>query len=456
MRVLSIIGFAYALVLSLPGVIHAEDWPSFRGPQGTGLSTDKTVPLTWGETTNVRWRIELPDSGNSTPTVWGDRVFITQAVAKQKRRALYTFDLKTGKELWQAGVTFDGKEPTNKGNPYCSASPATDGNRVVAFFGNPGLYCYDMAGKELWHRSFGEVDSWHGSGSSPIIHSGLCYLNFGPGTRAALYAVDMKSGEVVWKVAPPEIGKAFGGFGPGGFGPKNGSESPGDKGKPIDFENAGRMGDMSGKGGYEGSWSTPVVLRTGDREELVLVEPSRVAAYDPKTGKILWTFKGLPNQVFASPAVGDGVLVAMGHNPSDTKVIAIKLGGTGDLTETNRVWEAKVKKACIGSGVVHDGLVFLVTQSGFAQCLDLENGKQVWEERIPGSAGSWSSLVLVGSRLFVANHNGQVSILAASREFEVLHTNKIPAETTCSSPAIANGCVLLRTHTSLWCFSNSK
>src|SRR5260221_7462233 len=146
---------------ALATTIHAEDWPSFRGPQGTGISGDRAAPLSWGAKSNVRWRVELPDRGNSTPVVWGDRVFVTQAVAKENRRALFTFDLKTGKELWQAGVTFEGKEPTNHQNPYCSASPATDGQRVVAFFGTPGLYCYDFTGKEFWHRSLGEIDSWH-------------------------------------------------------------------------------------------------------------------------------------------------------------------------------------------------------------------------------------------------------------------------------------------------------
>jgi outer membrane protein assembly factor BamB len=185
--------------------------------------------------------------------------------------------------------------------------------------------------------------------------------------------------------------------------------------------------ELSGKGGPYGSWCTPLILRFGDREELVLGESFRVAAYDPKSGKTVWTFNGLPSQVFATPAVGDGVLVAMGHiSPVGTKVVAMKLGGTGDVTETNRLWEATFKKDCIGSGVVHDGCVFLVTQSGFALCLDLKTGKKVWEERLPGGAGSWSSLVLAEGRLLAANHEGRVSVLAASREFKVLRTG-IPA-----------------------------
>jgi hypothetical protein len=329
----------------------------------------------------------------------------------------------------------------------------------MAFFGTPGLYCYDFAGKELWHRSLGEVDSWHGSGSSPVIHGGLCYLNFGPGTQAALYALDVKTGETVWKVAAPKASSPFGAilFGGlrGGTRPGLGEPPSGETEKPTEFEKAAMSGDMSGKGGFSGSWCTPVVLRTGDRDELVLVESTRVAAYDPKAGKSLWTFTGLPGQVFASPAVGEGVLVAIGHiSPSGTKVVAMKLGGSGDVTATHRLWEVNLKKDCIGSGVVAAGCLFLVTENGFVVCLDLQTGKQVWQERLPRGVGSWSSLVLLNDRLLVANQSGRVSVLAASPKFEVLGTNAIPTETTCSSPAVANGCVLLRTYAALWCIGN--
>lgn len=439
---------------------QAENWPSFRGPRGTGVSGDNTVPLTWGEKTNVRWRVELPDRGNSTPVVWGDRVFVTQAVAAEKRRELLAFDVKTGNKLWQAGVTFEGKEPTNRQNPYCSASPATDGERVVACFGTPGVYCYDFTGKELWHRSLGEVDSWHGSGSSPVIHGGLCYLNFGPGTHAALYALDVRSGETVWKTVAPQVPPGFSGLPFKGLQGLTrlgiGGPNPGGSPKPADFENAGMSGDFSGTGGYNGSWCTPVVLHTGDRDELVLVESSQVSAYHPTTGESLWTFKGLPSQVFASPAVGEGVLVAMGHiTPVGTKVIAMKLGGTGDVSGTHRLWEVNLRKECIGSGVVAAGCVFLITEGGFGVCLDLKTGKEIWQERLFTLKGSWSSLVLINDRLLVANQLGQVSVLAASPKFELLNTNAIPTETTCSSLAIASGRVFLRTHDALRCFGKA-
>lgn len=449
---------AIVLVVSIPSVARPDDWPSFRGPLGTGVSAEKATPLEWSDKQNVRWRVKLPDRGNSTPAVWGDRVYLTQATDAEKRREVIALDAATGKEVWRAGVKFDAKEPTNKQNPYCAASPSTDGERVVAFFGTPGLYCYDSAGKEMWHKELGEVDSWHGSGSSPVIHDGVCFLNFGPGTNAALYAFDVKTGKELWKQAPPKPERPPGGPRPGGPRPMppggGGKTEDKEKEKPTEFERAGGSGDFSGKGGFNGSWCTPLVLRAGDRDELVLVESSRVAAYDPKTGKELWFCKGLPMQVFASPAIGDGVLVAMGHNlPSGTKAMAVKLGGTGDVSESHRLWQVDLRKECIGSGVVANGGVFLVTETGMAVCLDVKTGKQVWEERLPGGRGSWSSLVLTGDRLLATNQTGQVSVLAASKEYDLTQSNEIPAETTCSSPAVAGGAVFLRTHASLWCFS---
>ena len=140
------------------------------------------------------------------------------------------------------------------------------------------------------------------------------------------------------------------------------------------------------------------------------------------------------DEVFASPAIGDGVLVAMGHSiPSGTKAMAVKLGGSGDVTETHRLWEVNLRKEVIGSGVVANGCVFFVTETGMAVCLELKTGKQVWEERLPGGKGSWSSLVLAGDRVLAANQLGSVSAFAASREFDLLQTNAIPTETTCSS-----------------------
>jgi outer membrane protein assembly factor BamB len=459
----------------VPGsrLLQAGDWPSFRGPQGTGVSPEKVLPETWSATKNVAWRVQLPDRGNSTPIVWHDRVFVTQATDEGASRALMCFGRANGKLLWTARVKFAGEEPTNSQNPYCSSSPATDGEHVVACFGSAGLYCYTLDGRELWHRHLENVDSWHGCGASLVIHDGLCFVNFGPGTNSALYACDVKNGNVVWKVA---LQKSEGGFGfpggfslPFGFGPPGGgplrNERPGpatlstDEDQSRTMENAGRSGNMRGKGGFNGSWCTPVILHMDDHDELIVVESSQIASYEPKTGKQIWKCSGLPAQVFASPAIGEGVLVAMGHTiPSGTQIIAVKLGGKGDITKTDRLWQKQLPREHIGSGIVSNGCVFLIADNGTALCLDVKTGETKWQQRLKsasgGPAGSWSSIVRVGNRLLITNHSGVTFVVKASPTFELLQTNPLSKERTCASLALSDGQVFLRTHEALWCLGS--
>jgi outer membrane protein assembly factor BamB len=423
--------------------VLAGNWPAWRGPEGTGVAHDPDVPLHWSDKQNVRWRAPLPDRGNSTPVVWGDRVFVTQAIEKENRRTLMCFDRGNGRLLWQSGVTWTERDPTNGQNPFCSPSPVTDGQRVIAYFGSPGLYCYDFSGKELWHRDTGKVDSWQGSGSSPILYRDLCILNAGPGSHAALIAVDKQTGHEVWRVALPRM--------PGGAAP--GAPPPARKG----FDGAMMSADPSGEGGFLGSWATPLIVRVDGRDQLMVVHPGRVVGYEPLTGKVIWTCTGLPEQAFASPVVGDGVLVAAGHRVAGggTRVTAIKSGGAGDVTVTRRLWQTDLPKECVGSGVVAVGHVFLVTQFGSVICLDLTTGKKLWEKRLSGQGtlgGSWSSIVLLDDKLLIPNHSGEVFVLAAMPKFELLGINWAGEETTCASPAIADGELFLRTYQALWCF----
>src|SRR5438128_6062199 len=229
--------------------IGAGNWPQWRGPQGTGVATEKNLPLHWSTNENVRWRVPLPGRGNSTPIVWGNRVFITQATENENRRSLMCFDRADGGLLWQKGVTYAEKEATHETNPLCSASPVTDGVRVLASFASAGLYCYDFQGQELWHRDLGKQAHIWGNGASPILHGELCILNFGPGERTFLIAVSKKTGETVWKVDEP--GGSFG------------EEKPGQKRNWV------------------GSWTTPIVIQVNRREELIMNWPGRVAAYAP-------------------------------------------------------------------------------------------------------------------------------------------------------------------------------
>src|ERR1043166_722739 len=169
------------LAISITVPASAANWPGWRGPEGTGVSVEKNLPLKWSTNQNVHWRVALPGPGNSSPIVWGNRVFVTQALKSDNRRTVMCFDKASGKLLWQSGVTYSEREQTQQNNPFCSATPVTDGERVIASFGSAGLYCYDFEGKELWHRDLGKMSHPFGTASSPCLGEDLCYAYVGPG-----------------------------------------------------------------------------------------------------------------------------------------------------------------------------------------------------------------------------------------------------------------------------------
>jgi outer membrane protein assembly factor BamB len=460
---------------------RAGNWPSWRGPEGTGISPDKDLPLKWSTSENVRWRAELPGPCNSSPIVWGDRVFVTQAVEDGNRRTVMCFDRANGKLLWQSGVVYSEKEQTQKqNNPYCSATPVTDGERIIASFGSAGLYCYDFAGKELWHRDFGKMDHMFGNASSVILYGELCILPFGPDEKARLIAVNKRTGQTVWEAEPPEVDpseqQSFGGPGPaGGPGRPDAGRGPGGPGGPRrpgapggpDGSGGpgggpgpggpGGAGRPPGRGNPTGTWSTPIIVKADGHDELVIAFPYRLAAYDPKTGKQLWLSKGVGATVYTTPVWGENTVVAMSSGMGRGSVVAVRPGGSGDVTESQRLWQADIKKSRTGSGIIHDGHFYDISDNGVADCEDLKTGKTVWEKRLKGpgaKSSSWSSMLLAEGKIYVPNQAGDVFVLRASPQFELLATNSL-GESTNASLAASNGELFMRTDKSLWCFANT-
>src|SRR6266498_1208719 len=402
----------------------ADNWPQWRGPEGTGVSADRNLPLHWSTNENVRWRSALPDRGNSTPIVWSNRVFITQAIEKENRRTVMCFNRADGQLLWQTGVTWAGKEVTHETNPLCAASPATDGGRVIASFASAGRYCYDFSGRELWHRDLGRQAHIWGNGASPVVHGDLCFLNFGPGERTFLIAANKATGQTVWQANEP--------------GGNSGEEKPGEKPNWV------------------GSWSTPIIARVNGREELIMSWPGRVAAYDPKTGRELWTCGGLNPLVYTSPLYAEAIVVAMGGFMGSA--LAVTAGGAGDVTGTHRLWHHPKTKQRIGSGVVHDGHIYILNDPGVAECYELKTGQLLWEERIAGKGpdnSSWSSPVSTGDHLYVINHSGDTFVLRASPKFELLATNSL-GEPDNASLAVSDGDIFIRTQRALWCIAETR
>jgi outer membrane protein assembly factor BamB len=405
------------LLLGWAGLARAENWPAWRGPRGDGTSAETGLPVSWSRTENVRWKARLPGPGNSSPVVWGERVFLTQALdRKGTQRAVLCFARGDGRLLWQRTVPFRGEEATHATNPYCSASPVTDGERVIAAHGSAGVVCYDLDGKELWHRDLGRFVHVWGTAASPVLYGDLVLLNCGPGERTFLLALDKRTGKDVWKADEP--------------GGKSGTK---------------------GQSEWVGSWSTPRVVPVQGRDQLIMTWPNAVKAYDPQTGAVLWTCGGLTPLVYTSPLATPEVVVAMSgfHGAA----LAVRTGGRGDVTGTHRLWHhTRPNPQRIGSGVIAGEYLYMTNAGpGTVQCLELKTGKDRWGGKRLGGA-FWGSLVLADGRLYATDQEGDTYVLAAQPEFELLGQNRLN-EACNASPAVSGGAIFLHTHEHLWCIA---
>lgn len=429
------------LALGLSGggpTLRADDWPAWRGSTGIGRSAEASLPVGWSTTENVKWRVPLPESGNSTPIVSRGRVFVTQAVAD--RRTLMCFDRADGRLLWQQGVTTAEREPTFRSNPYCSGSPVTDGERVIVSFASDGLFCFDHEGRELWRRTdLGrQIHIWGGA-ASPVIHGDRCFLNFGPGALTYLLAVDKRTGRTLWRRDEDT-----------GYG------RPPAEDVRVSASSKQAAGHQANVATDIGSWSTPVVMRVEGRDQLLVSWPRRLAAYEPDTGKETWSCAGLNPLVYASPLYGDGMVVAMGgYNGS---ALAVRADGRGDLTATRRVWQHPRTRQRIGSGVIHEGHIYVHDDPGIAECLELATGRSVWQERLKGPASTmvnWSSVLLAGGHCYTITQGGDCFVFKASPQFALVAVNSL-GERSNSSIAASDGELFIRTHQALWCIAEKR
>lgn len=420
MRISVIQSCGMLLSALLMSTARAGDWPEWRGPHGDGTSDEKGLPITWSTTENVAWKVTLPEPGNSTPVVWGNRIFVTQPQIARNRRSLMCFDRSDGRLLWEAGTEWTEADPTHSTNPVCSSSPVTDGERVIAWFGSAGLFCYDMNGKELWKRDLGIQKHIWGYGSSPVIHGDLCYLHFGPGERSFLTAIDRKSGRTIWTHDEPINSQGT---------------------SEADFASAD----------YYGSWSTPVFRSLNGRDQLIISFPFRVCGLDPLTGQEFWTSNGINALVYTSPLVSDDVIVAMGGYNGMS--IGITAGGEGDVTKSNRLWRHAKTRQRIGSGAIHGDYVYIHNDPGIAECFELRTGKTVWEQRLSGREAkgtNWSSVMMADGLCYTITQGGDCFVFRASPEFELVSTNSL-SESSNSSIVPSNGQLFIRTHQHLWC-----
>lgn len=415
--------FAFAVLLLMSGSLgFAADWPAFRGPQGNGIAPkDALPPLEWSREKHVAWRVQLDHTGNSSPIVVGQVVYLTESDKPGKTLTLRAFDRETGTEMWKQSMSDEKPGPTHQTNPYAAATPASDGERIVVWYGQAGLHAYSHDGNPNWSVETPNVKHIWGYGSSPMIHGGRVYLNTGIGPESFVAAYDVTNGQLAWKTPEP----------------------------------GGDDGTSQKSGGWIGSWSTPVIINVEGVEQLLVPQPTRVVAYDLTSGKILWHCDGLNNQprgslAYTSAMVGDGYAVIMGgfNGPA----FGLKLGGTGDVTESNRLWRTeKNNPQRIGSAVVLGDHVFMANSGpGIIECLDLKTGKERWRARPETEGNFWGSVVFANNRLYATNQNGTTLVFAPNPDkFELLATNPL-GEHCNATPAISGRDLFLRTYNALY------
>ena len=394
----------------LPAAVSAENWPAWRGASGIGVSSDRQLPTTFSPTENVSWKVALPAAGNSTPIVWNDRVFVTCQQDGGKIRSLLCFDRNNGEKLWQHSVAFPQAETAHNDNPFCSGSPATDGTLVYASFDSAGVVACDFSGKVVWQRDLGKLNHVFGPASTPVLYKHLLIIHRGPGDPTHIVALDKTTGETVWDT--PEEG----------------------------------INDK-----LYGSWSTPVIYRVGDRDEFALSMPGQLKGFDPLTGKELWKCAGLGPSNYPDTAVGDGVLI--GVSGFQKSMMAVRMGGRGDITADHRLWHVEKTQQRIGSGVVRDGYLYVSNAPGIAECVDVATGETVWKERLEGNL--WGSMLLAGDRLYVSNTEGEIFILAASPEYRLIARNAMQ-EHIKASLAPSDGQLFIRTYQNLYCVGTRR
>lgn len=414
--------FIWALGLLAAFDAPAGDWPAFRGPNGDGTADEQQIPVHWGPDQNIRWKVPLPAPGNSSPIVTGDRVFVTVAEDNGKTRSLICFDRQTGKQQWAQSVRYEADEETHQTNPHAAPTPVTDGQRVVVWYGSAGMHCYTVAGKKLWSQDLGSFHHIWGYGSSPILHDGHVIQLCGPGERTMLAAVRLSDGRLIWQV--PEPG-----------------------------------GSDGSSGRYVGSWGTPVVVEVNGQDQILVGLPTRVAAFDPVDGFLLWYVRGLSGDrsdvCYTSPLANDEIGMIMGGYGGPE--MGFRLGGQGDVTDENRLWHnaptAPRLPQRIGTGVLVDGYVYMANADGAGsiECIDLRTGVRTWEQQRTPDGPHWGSMIYVDGRLYVTGQKGITRVIAANpRSYEVLAENDLQ-ERSNSTPAASNGQLFLRTFEHLYC-----
>lgn len=408
---------------------HAADWPRFRGPNADGSTSEKGLPLKWSERENLTWRTELPGPGSSSPIIVGNVVYLTcysgyGADVKSPgdpaglTRHAICLNRADGKILWKKDVKLSTPDKAYTGtyitqHGYASSTPVSDGKNVYFFFGPAGVYAYSIRGEELWHVNVGEKAHDWGNGASPILHGDLLIVNAAlEGDN--LVALDKKTGKEVWSV----------------------------------------------RGGLPASWNTPVIATVNGREELIVNASGKLRAFDPATGKELWNCRSIRGaELCPSVVVHDGIVFVIGV-PGTGNAMAVKAGGSGDVSATNVLWEIK-SGSNVSSPIYLDGHVYWANDSrGTLHCVKAETGEMVFEQPLSKERGNrvYASPILSEGRLYYVSRNQGTFVVAAKPKFELLEHNVIAGDDSVfnATPAIADGQIYLRSDKFAYCIGKRR
>ena len=410
-------GVLLALILFAPSLFAENPAAIFRGPNGQGVDPESKPPTRWSLTENLAWKIPLPGPGASSPIVWKDRIYLTyhtgffipgQPGGSQEdlRRHLLAIQTKDGSILWKKDLVAKLPEQDKiRDHGFAGSTPPADNDAVYTFFGKSGVYAFDHSGKEVWQADVGSRTNGWGSAASPVLYKDLLIINASVESDS-LIVLDRKTGKQQWAVK-----------------------------------------------GIKESWNTPIILQLpGGRTELVLAIQGKILAFDPDTGKELWSCKtDITWYMVPSLVHEDGIVYCLGGR-SGIAGLAVKAGGSGDVTATHRLWTSN-KGSNVSSPVVFKGYLYWThEQQGIAYCAKAETGKIVYEERLPRAGQFYSSALLANGNLYYLSRDGKTFVLPAQPKFETPTVNDL------SDRSIFNGCpvpfenkLLIRSDKFLYC-----
>ncbi len=387
---------ASSIRVLLPAPGAEKEWPRFRGPTGQGTVLAENVPLRWSATEQIAWKKELPGRGNSSPIVWGDKIFVTAEKNERQDRALLCYSRTDGNLLWEFVVPRpETSEQIYWKNTLATSTPVTEGEHVFTLFGNAGLICCDYTGRLVWEKNLGPFEMAHGPGSSPVLYRDLVIVIQDQNQRDSLMvACSKQTGEIVWQQTRPRAV----------------------------------------------CWSTPVIVHVDDHDELIYNGSQTVIGYDPSTGDELWRANGSSVEAVPTIVIGQGLIFSASGRVGP--LLAIRPGGKGDITATHILWNKQRIAAHVPSPAYAEGMLFQANDMGIVTCFDAVSGKTIWQQRLRGKF-TMSPLV-IHDKILITSEEGLSTIFKIGDRFESIAENDL-AETIYATPAVLEGEIIFRT-----------